>query len=202
MPRAATSVTLKPLGHESDDSAAASPCGGAVSTGAPHSAASGLRGSEAPTSRDCSVHEDGAVSWVANDGSNGSALGRRASGAGVEPSQPRGRRSRVRCGGPRGWVGAEEQSAWCASGLRRIQTRLVRATEWVLVPAELASPTSCCSRVMPLDLAVRWELVQAGLDNVGIEVQGLRQARSPAVLPGAGRGSGRVRDLPRLMTSR
>ncbi len=102
----------------------------------------------------------------------------------------------------RGWVGAEEQSAWCALGLRRIQTRLVRATEWVLVPAELASPTSCRSRVMPLDLAVRWELVQAGLDNVGIEVQGLRQARSPAVLPGAGRGSGRVRDLPRLMTSR
>jgi hypothetical protein len=42
------------------------------------------------------------------------------------------------------------------------QTRSVRATEWVLVPAELAPPPSCCSCVMPFDLAVLRELVQAG----------------------------------------
>ena len=49
----------------------------------------------------------------------------------------------------RGWRRRRGAVRLVGFGLRRIQTRLVRATEWVLVPAELAPPTSCCSRVMP-----------------------------------------------------
>jgi hypothetical protein len=53
-------------------------------------------------------HEDGAISRVRNDGSNGSALGLRAFGAAVARSEPRGRRSgsggrRRRCPSRRRW---------------------------------------------------------------------------------------------------